>query len=108
LDGPARFGAAAALAFTPILLANLVFAERFRGVGSSSIAFGANLLGAMVGGVLEYSSLILGYRSLLPLVAGLYALAFIFGWKHREARAPEQAAIELVLVPAAAFPAARL
>ncbi|MGP6159778.1 MAG: spermidine synthase [Vulcanimicrobiaceae bacterium] len=90
LDVPLRFVAAATLAFTPILLANLVFAERFRVVGSSTVAFGANLLGAMIGGVLEYSSLIVGYRSLLPLVALLYALAFYFGWERRQAEAPEE------------------
>jgi hypothetical protein len=96
LDVPLRFGAAVALAFTPIFLANLVFADRFRAVGSSTIAFGANLLGAMVGGVLEYSSLILGYRSLLPLVALLYALALILGWKHRESRATAQVRADAV------------
>ncbi len=63
--------------FCPILLANRIFAERFRIVGSSTVAFGANLLGAMVGGVLEYSSLIVGYRDLLPLVALLYVGAFL-------------------------------
>jgi len=78
LDAVPRFGVAVALAFMPILLANLVFAERFRAVGSSTIAFGANLLGAMVGGVLEYSSLIVGYQDLLALVGLLYALAFFF------------------------------
>ncbi|MEO6834366.1 MAG: spermidine synthase [Candidatus Tumulicola sp.] len=75
---PWRFGAATSLAFAPIFLANLVFAQRFRDVESSTIAFGANLLGAMVGGILEYSSLILGYRSLLWIVAVLYGLAFLF------------------------------
>jgi len=84
---PARLAAAICLAFAPILLANLVFAERFRVSGSSTIAFGSNLLGAMVGGVLEYSSLIVGYRSLLLLVAALYALAFLFGRTRRAATA---------------------
>jgi hypothetical protein len=78
LDPPLRFAAAVALAFTPILLANLVFAERFRAVEASTIAFGANLLGAMIGGVLEYGALMVGYRGLLLAVAGLYALAFLF------------------------------
>lgn len=91
LDAPLRFVVAVALAFMPILLANLVFAERFRTVGPSTIAFGANLLGAMVGGVLEYSSLIVGYRGLLPLVALLYALAFAFGRQHRESSVSTQA-----------------
>jgi hypothetical protein len=72
-----RFVAAVAVAFAPIFLANLVFAERFRDVGASTVAFGANLLGAMIGGVLEYLALVTGYRFLLVVVAILYALAFL-------------------------------
>ena len=82
LDFPLRFGAAVTLAFLPIFVANLVFAERFKDVGSSTTAFGANLLGAMVGGVLEYASLITGYRVLLILVALLYGAAFLTGRRH--------------------------
>ncbi|HEU4347357.1 MAG TPA: hypothetical protein VFR35_06170, partial [Actinoplanes sp.] len=55
-----RFVAGVAVAFAPIFLANLVFAQRFRSVGSSTTAFGANLLGAMVGGALEYFALVTG------------------------------------------------
>jgi hypothetical protein len=76
LPTAARFGAATALAFAPIFIANVVFAQRFREAEDSAVAFGANLLGAMVGGVLEYTSLILGYRWLLALIAALYGLAF--------------------------------
>ena len=71
-----RFLTAIAVAFIPVFLANLIFAKRFRDVASSSLAFGANLLGAMVGGILEYASLITGYRALLVLVGVLYAAAF--------------------------------
>jgi hypothetical protein len=74
-----RFLAASALAFFPVFIANLVFAERFRDTADPTTAFGANLLGAMVGGVLEYLSLITGYRGLLVLAAILYALAWVFG-----------------------------
>ncbi|MGZ8614945.1 MAG: spermidine synthase [Actinomycetota bacterium] len=74
-----RFVAATTLAFAPVFFANLVFAERFRRVGSSTIAFGTNLLGAMVGGVLEYSALVVGYRSLLVVAAVLYLAAWAFG-----------------------------
>ena len=74
--GP-RLAAAVTLAFFPIFVANLVFASRFRDTERSTAAFGANLLGAMVGGLLEYVSLLTGYRSLLVLVAGLYGLAFL-------------------------------
>lgn len=79
LDFATRFTLSTALAFAPIFLANLVFAQRFRDIGSSTTAFAANLLGAMVGGVLEYSSLLLGYRNLLVVVAVLYGLSFIIG-----------------------------
>ena len=72
-----RFGAAVALAFAPIFLANLIFAQRFQDVGSATTAFAANLLGAIVGGTLEYVALISGYRFLLVVVAVLYGLAFV-------------------------------
>ena len=72
-----RLVAAVALAFTPIFLANLVFAERFRDTAKATAAFGANLIGAMLGGLAEYLSLIIGYRHLLLVVAALYAAAFL-------------------------------
>src|SRR5256886_815550 len=71
-----RFVVAIVIAFAPVFLANLVFARRFRDVSASNLAFAANLLGAMVGGVLEYASLLTGYRALLILIAVLYASAF--------------------------------
>jgi hypothetical protein len=74
-----RFFVAGALAFAPVFLANLVFAERFRDVAEPTVAFGANLLGAMVGGVIEYASLMIGYRALLVVAAAAYALAFFAG-----------------------------
>lgn len=74
---PARFIVAIIVSFTPIFLANLIFAERFRRVSSSPVAFGANLLGAMVGGVLEYTALVVGYRMILVVVAVLYLGAFL-------------------------------
>jgi SAM-dependent methyltransferase len=72
-----RFVVASTIAFFPIFLANLVFAQRFRDVASSTVAFGANLLGAMIGGVLEYAALLTGYRALLLVVAAAYLGAFL-------------------------------
>jgi hypothetical protein len=83
-----RFICAVLIAFTPIFLANLVFTQRFRDVGDSTVAFAANLLGAMVGGIIEYLSLITGYRFLLIVVAGLYGLAFLTGRRYLVAGAP--------------------
>jgi len=83
-----RFVVAVVIAFAPIFLANMVFAQRFRGTGDSTTAFGANLLGAILGGVLEYASLVVGYRWLLVFVAGLYGLAFLTGWRHLRTPGP--------------------
>jgi hypothetical protein len=77
-----RFAAAVTLAFLPIFTANLVFTQRFKSTSASATAFGANLLGAMFGGLLEYASLIIGYRMLLVVVALLYGLAFLTGRKE--------------------------
>jgi Spermine/spermidine synthase domain len=83
-----RFVVAVIIAFAPIFLANMVFAQRFRGTGDSTTAFGANLLGAIIGGILEYASLVIGYRWLLVFVAVLYGLAFLTGWRHLRTSAP--------------------
>jgi len=74
----ARFLAGGALAFAPVFIANLIFAQRFSDVETTTTAFAANLLGAMVGGALEYLALITGYRFLVIVVGVLYALAFGF------------------------------
>ena len=72
-----RLVTAVAISFTPIFLANLVFSSRFREVSDSTVAFAANLLGAVLGGMLEYASLLVGYRALLIVVGGLYGVAFL-------------------------------
>ena len=94
LDPAPRFAAAVVLGFGPVFIANLVFADRFRDVSASGIAFGTNLLGAIVGGVLEYGALLVGYRALLIVVALLYALAFVAGRAHLRARTREALAAE--------------
>jgi hypothetical protein len=72
-----RFVAAVGLAFAPIFVANLVFAQRFKETSRTTVAFGAHLLGAMLGGVVEYAAIAVGYRALLLVVAAFYALAFV-------------------------------
>jgi spermidine synthase len=79
---PLRLLLGTILTFAPIFIANLIFAQRFAQTASSTAAFGANLLGAMLGGILEYSSLIIGYRALILLVALVYASAFLLGRRH--------------------------
>jgi len=64
-----------ALVFSPVLCAGLLFSSSYKRSSSTAGDFGANLFGAMVGGVCEYFSLLTGYQFLLVLVAGCYLLA---------------------------------
>ena len=65
------------LAFLPIMAANIIFAKRFESSAHPATAFGTNLLGAMVGGCLEYAALATGYRWLLIICALLYLAAYL-------------------------------
>ena len=76
LDLPVRLVVAPALAFLPIFFANVVFSKRFADTADGATAFGANLLGAMVGGCLEYTALVIGYPALLVVAGLLYLAAF--------------------------------
>ena len=78
-----RYVIAAGLAFAPVFFANLVFSFSFRDTKTADMAFASNLLGAMVGGALEYVALLSGYRALLIVVAILYALAWVFATRWR-------------------------
>ncbi|HAF19009.1 MAG TPA: spermidine synthase [Chloroflexi bacterium] len=78
IDPPVlRYAVGSAIAFAPVFFANLVFTFSFRNTDAADLAFGANLVGAMVGGVLEWSALLVGYQALLVLVAVVYLLAWI-------------------------------
>ena len=69
--------AAVLIAFLPIFAANVVFAKRFTDTADGTASFGANLLGAMLGGCLEYAALLIGFHGLLIVAAVLYAGAFL-------------------------------
>ena len=71
-----RLVLSAGLAFLPIACANVVFAKRFAQTEDATTAFGANLLGAMLGGCLEYTALVVGYPALLVVAGVLYLAAF--------------------------------
>lgn len=72
-----RLLTATALAFLPIFLANVAFSKRFAESADSQAAFAVNLLGAIVGGCLEYAALVTGYHALLIVTGGLYLVAFL-------------------------------
>jgi SAM-dependent methyltransferase len=75
---PLRYALASIVAFLPVFLANLVFAGSFKGTGpTADVAFASNLIGIMLGGMLEYASLLIGYRHLLLIVIGFYVLSAV-------------------------------
>ncbi len=78
-----RYGLAAALAFAPVFFANLVFSHSFRDTSTADMAFASNLLGAMVGGAVEYLALLTGYQGLLVIVAALYVTAWLASTRVR-------------------------
>jgi hypothetical protein len=83
LDLGLRYLLGCAVLFSPILLANLIFGRLFGDVVTPDIAFASNLLGAFVGGTLEYLSLQIGYHLLLLAVLAAYVLSFVaFAWRH--------------------------
>jgi hypothetical protein len=67
----------AVLMFSPILCAGLLFGSAIKRSTSLARDYGTNLLGAMVGGVGEYLSLMTGFRALLFLIALCYIGAIV-------------------------------
>jgi hypothetical protein len=72
-----RYVVAATLAFAPIFFANMVFSYSFRDTKAADMAFASNLLGAVVGGAIEYVALVSGYGFLLVIVGALYVTAWV-------------------------------
>ncbi|HZZ20170.1 MAG TPA: hypothetical protein VFE25_12410 [Opitutaceae bacterium] len=60
----------------PILFAGIIFSTTFRDTASPSAAFGANLIGAMVGGFCEYLVMAVGNHQLSLLVVVAYLGSF--------------------------------
>ncbi len=74
LEGWNRILFAALCLYLPILGSSLLFARLFQCSDRSNLHFGVNILGAVFGGMLEYSSLIIGINSIY-----LLALSIILG-----------------------------
>lgn len=72
-----RFVIAAILTFSPIYFANLIFSVTFRDQKIAEHLFGWNLIGATLGGILEYTSMALGYNRLTLVIALCYTAVFL-------------------------------
>src|SRR5438128_10951785 len=65
------------LVFAPILFAGVIFAASFKRTTDPDRALGINIAGAMVGGLAEYSSMLLGFQYLMLVALLFYALSAI-------------------------------
>ena len=99
--GIGAYAAAAVYLGVPIFMAAIIFATAFRSARLGSEALASNLLGAVLGGVLEYLSLALGIRALSLLAAAMYLAAFGF-WARKRAAGPAAAEDVGVTEPALA------
>jgi SAM-dependent methyltransferase len=77
MDRTTQIVGSSLLAFVPVLFAGVIFAVSFARSIEPDRAFGANIAGAMFGGLAEYSSMLLGFRYLLFVAVGLYVCSLI-------------------------------
>ncbi len=80
MERTAQIAGSSLLAFVPIVFAGVIFAVSFSRVAEPDKAFGANIAGAMFGGLAEYSSMLLGFQYLLFVAVALY-LVSMAGWR---------------------------
>ena len=75
LDYGVRAAVVGLVTSVPLFFSGIVFIRSFATVTGKDSALGANLLGALVGGLMQSLTFWLGIQALLLIVAGLYALA---------------------------------
>ena len=62
----------------PVFFSGLAFSKELLSYGSTANALSCNILGALVGGLLEYNSMFFGFKFLYILAIIFYFLAYLF------------------------------
>ena len=75
LPYPTKAVIVGSLTSLPMLFSGIVFVRSFAIAQEKSNALGANLLGALVGALLQSITFIVGIKALLLIVAGFYLLS---------------------------------
>jgi spermidine synthase len=83
-----RVIASCALIFVPVFFAGIIFAAAFRDSRQPDVDFGSNIGGVILGGLSEYFSLIVGFKSLLFIAIAFYILSAILRPKGRVTGGP--------------------
>jgi spermidine synthase len=81
LSGAAELVVPVVVLTCPLLFSGIVFSTLLKDCGNVGAAMSLNLFGAMLGGVLEYNAMWLGYRNLYFIALGLYLCALLFSVK---------------------------
>ena len=63
------------LTTVPMLFSGILFIRAFAATQRKDVALGANLIGSLVGGLLQSITFVVGIKALLLIVAGLYLAA---------------------------------
>jgi hypothetical protein len=69
--------AVGALTCMPMLFSGIIFMRSFASVPRRNVALGANLIGALIGGLLQSITFVTGIKALLLIVAMLYLAAWV-------------------------------
>jgi hypothetical protein len=77
LPASLRLVTACTVVFLPIFFGGVVFAVAFRDSTAPDLDFGSNIAGAVVGGLAEALSLMIGFKLLLIVALGFYGCSLI-------------------------------
>ena len=70
-----RYAVPCILALGPMFFAGVIFAKSFRDSAYPDMAFGSNIAGAVLGGLSESFSMLLGFQYMLVLAMAFYLLS---------------------------------
>jgi len=91
LPYPVKAVIVGALTSLPMLFSGIIFIRSFATAQDKSNALGANLIGALVGALLQSITFITGIKALLLVVAGFYLLSLV--------TTPSQSELKEELIP---------
>ncbi len=84
-----RIPVASAFLTAPVFFSGLIFIRSFAAAADKARALGSNLIGALVGGLLESLSFVTGLRALIVLVGAFYLAALL--WRREPGPEPRAA-----------------
>lgn len=80
LPGFQRVIASCTMTFVPIFFAGVIFGTLFRSTAQPDVDYGSNIAGAVLGGLAESLSLLVGFNSMLAVALTFYLLS---AWSRR-------------------------